>query len=114
MTTMTAAGAFTNRNRILESPTCCGAEFQIEATYADLCEALGETTTGEDSAPMWVVLVNSEDGTDAARVSIHHTNTLPREARTEATLWYVNCHRDERWAAERLAARLGKVVEFSY
>lgn len=114
MSTMHADGTITDMPRCLESPTCCGAVFQIRATYTQLIASLGETDTIEDIEPSWVVRVHSGDERPNERVIIHHTSNWPRTEIDEPTLWYVTAYREGRWAAERLGTALGEIVEFAY
>lgn len=110
---MHANGAIDSMPRCLEGPSCCGALFQIEATYAHLLDILGEPDTIEDVAPMWVIRVRSEDDRSAERVAVHSNDNRLRTAGDDPALWYVTTYRDSRWAADRIAQRLGKVVELT-
>ncbi|WP_280454820.1 hypothetical protein [Nocardia brasiliensis] len=106
MATLHADGTITDTPRCLEGPSCCGAVFQIRATYTQLLSALAETDTVEDAEPFWVVRVWSGDERPTERVSIHHASIWPRENADTGTLWYVTSYPEGRWAAERLAMRL--------
>ncbi len=115
MATMTADGTINHMPRCLQAPDFgSSAVFQIEATYARLAEVLGETDTVKEAEPYWVIQVRAADDLAAARIGIHHISNWPREEDNEATLWYVTAHREDRWAAERLAEKLGEIVEFDY
>ncbi|WP_194838877.1 hypothetical protein [Nocardia sp. XZ_19_369] len=113
MATMHADASFTHTPRCLGGPSCTGAVFYLRATYTQLTHALGETDTIEHAEPSWVVLVRAADNQRAERVAIHHTSTRPRTEPDEPTLWYVTAYHDGLWAAERLSAALGEIVEFT-
>lgn len=113
MATMNADGTITPAPRCLPGPECGSAAFRVEATFSSLVEALGEPDTIDETAPGWVILVRADDRPNE-RVSVHHGSNQPRVDVDEPTLWYVTCYPDARWAAERLAEKLGRIVEFTY
>lgn len=114
MPTLNNAGTINQSPRLLAGPEGSSSLLQIESTYAHLSAMLGETGTHEEAAPSWVVLVQSGDERGNERVEIHHSSNWPREDVNELTLWHINAHRDGRWAAERLGAALGEIVEPDY